>query len=222
MNADVRSVERSTRTLTARTHAPMPDPEKLLTHDPPRDRAVPRDPGPPGGVITLETAEEVMVVGDLHGNIPAFKQGAELAALDQQSRRGTSSSRSWSTGKLMYPDDGGDRSHQLVDLVAALKCQYPDRVHLILGNHELSELTGRIIGKDGEALNLHVPPGDRDGLRRARPTTIYEAYKSSSPPCRWPSARRTGCSSATRSPTRTTSTRSTSSSSRPTPGRPRR
>ena len=52
-----------------------------------------------------------------------------------------------------------DRSHRLVDLVSALKCQYPDRVHLILGNHELSELTGRIIGKDGQALNLRFRQG---------------------------------------------------------------
>ena len=52
------------------------------------------------------------------------------------------------------PDEGQvDRSHRLVDLVCALKCQYPNRVHVILGNHELSELTGRSISKKGFALN---------------------------------------------------------------------
>jgi hypothetical protein len=53
----------------------------------------------------------------------------------------------------MYPDDGGDRSHQLVDIVCALKCQYARRVHVILGNHELSEITGRAIAKGGTPLN---------------------------------------------------------------------
>jgi hypothetical protein len=75
----------------------------------------------------------------------------------------------------MYPDDKGDKSHQLVDLVCALKCQYPDRVHLILGNHELSELTGRVIGKNGVALNALF----RQGINTAygtRADAIYAAY----------------------------------------------
>ena len=63
-----------------------------------------------------------------------------------------------------------------MDLVAALKCQYPDRVHLILGNHELSELTGRIIAKDGKTLNMMF----RIGISTAYGSSaveIYEAYK---------------------------------------------
>ena len=79
-------------------------------------------------------------------------------------------------GKLMYPDDKGDRSHQLLDVVAALKCQYPDRVHLILGNHELSELTGRIIGKDGKTLNVLFRQGIKTAYGAAA-EEIYEAYK---------------------------------------------
>ena len=80
-------------------------------------------------------------------------------------------------GNRFYPDDGGDKSHQLVDLVSALKCQYPERVHLILGNHELSELTGRVIGKNGRALNADF----RAGIETAygeRAGDIYDAYKA--------------------------------------------
>ena len=35
---------------------------------------------------------------------------------------------------------------------------------MILGNHELSELTGRSIGKDGEGLNAKFRRGRRHGL----------------------------------------------------------
>ncbi len=115
-------------------------------------------PGRSGGIITLDRADEVMVVGDLHGNLPAFKKVLAIAALDRHPRRHLVL-QELVHGPHSYPDDKGDRSHQLVDLVAALKCQYPDRVHLILGNHELSELTGRSIGKDGEGLNAKFRRG---------------------------------------------------------------
>jgi hypothetical protein len=78
---------------------------------------------------------------------------------------------------LMYPDEKGERSHQLLDVVAALKCQYPERVHLILGNHELSELTGRVIGKDGETLNAKFMQGIITAYG-ASAVEIFDAYKS--------------------------------------------
>ncbi len=59
----------------------------------------------------------------------------------------------------------------------ALKCQHPDRVHLILGNHELSELTGRIISKHGEVLNETF----RQGISTAygvRADAVYDAYQA--------------------------------------------
>ncbi len=123
-------------------------------------------------------------------------------------------------GPLMYPDDKGDRSHQLLDVFAALKCQYPDRVHMILGNHELSELTGRSIGKDGEGLNAKFRRGI-DTAYGASAGDIHESTRPCSRPSRWRSGRRIASTSATRSPTRATSTRSTSSCSRPTRGRTR-
>jgi hypothetical protein len=153
----------------------MPDPEKLLNlvH---RAAALFRTtPGRRGGVVTLDSADEVMVVGDLHGNIPAFRAVLQTAALARHPRRHLVL-QELVHGRWYYPDDGGDKSHQLVDLTSALKCQFPDRVHLILGNHELSELTGRVIGKDGMTLNAQF----RVGITTAYSThaeRIYDAYR---------------------------------------------
>jgi hypothetical protein len=132
----------------------MPDPEKILTTVRRATALCRTTPGRVGGLISLDaaTVDDVMVVGDLHGNIPAFQKVLQVAALAQNPRRHLVL-QELVHGPRMYPDDGGDRSHQLVDLFSALKCQYADRVHLILGNHELSELTGRSIGKNGVALN---------------------------------------------------------------------
>jgi hypothetical protein len=152
----------------------MPDPQKILATVRKATALMRATPGRLGGVIAPDQAEDVMVVGDLHGNLPAFRSALAVAALHQHP------GRHLVLQELVheinkYDEDVPDRSHRLVDLVAALKCQYPDRVHLILGNHELSELTGRIIGKDGQALNLRF----RMGLERAygaRTNEVYQAY----------------------------------------------
>ena len=116
-----------------------------------------------------------MVVGDLHGNLPAFRQVLISADLANHPRRHLVL-QELVHGNKHYLDDQGDKSHQLVDIVCALKCQFPQRVHLILGNHELSELTGRIIGKDGKALNMKFRQGIITAYGPAA-DEIYESYK---------------------------------------------
>src|SRR5262249_6475961 len=118
---------------------------------------------------------DIIVVGDLHDNFPAFKKVLMLAALEHHPGRHLVL-QELIHGKRMYPNDGGDCSHQLLDVFTALKCQYPDRVHLILGNHELAELTGRVICKDGEPLNEKF----RAGITTAYGSSageVFEAYK---------------------------------------------
>ena len=154
----------------------MPDPMKILTAVRRATALIRATRGRSGGIITLDTAVEVMVVGDLHGNISAFKEILALAALDRQPGRHLVL-QELIHGPLTYPDDKGDRSHQLLDVFTALKCVYPDRVHHILGNHELSELTGRSIGKDGEGLNAKF----RRGVETAYGSLagdIHESYKA--------------------------------------------
>jgi hypothetical protein len=131
----------------------MPDASKILTTIR-RAALLFRDtPGRAGSVIVLpDSVDDVLVVGDLHGNVPTFRQIYATAALASHPHRHLVL-QELVHGPFTYPDDAGDRSHQLVDLVAALKCQYPERVHVILGNHELSELTGRSIAKNGVMLN---------------------------------------------------------------------
>ncbi len=155
----------------------MPDPEKILATVARATTLFRETPGRSGGVVTLDPAKvtEVMVVGDLHGNTPAFRRLLGIAALDRNPGR-TLVLQELIHGPRMYPEDRGDKSHQLVDLVCALKCQFPDRVHLILGNHELSELTGRAIAKNGVALNALF----RQGIETAygeHGAAVYAAYQ---------------------------------------------
>jgi Calcineurin-like phosphoesterase len=154
----------------------MPDPRKVLTTIRRATELMRSTPGRAGGIVTLQNAADVLVLGDLHGNLPGFTKVLALAALDRHRDRHLVL-QELIHGPYMYPDAAGDRSHQLVDLVAALKCQYAERVHLILGNHELSELTGRSIGKEGEELNAKFRRGI-DKAYGASAGEVYDAYKA--------------------------------------------
>jgi hypothetical protein len=99
-------------------------------------------------VVQLDdVADDLVVAGDLHGNLAHFQCLLDRARLDRNPRRHLVL-QELVHGDSHYPN-GGCKSHQLIDLVSALKCQYPDRVHLMLGNHELSEVLQRPILKGG-------------------------------------------------------------------------
>ena len=153
----------------------MPDPAKVLATIRQAARIFREAPGRNGSEMLLADAEDVIVVGDLHGNIPALVKVLEYAKLDQHKKRHLVL-QELIHGPRMYPDDGGDKSHQLVDLVCALKGQYARRVHVILGNHELSEITGRAIAKNGIPLNALYHIGAKTAFGDAA-EEICEAYR---------------------------------------------
>jgi hypothetical protein len=152
----------------------MPDPQKMLATLRRATYLLKQTPGRIGSVDHLDQADEVLVVGDLHGHIENFARIFKLAALDRNPRRHLVLQELVHDPRV-DPDSDIDRSHRLVDLVAALKCQHPNQVHLILGNHELSELTGRSISKNGVYLNVLF----RKGISAAygeHADDIYQAY----------------------------------------------
>jgi hypothetical protein len=129
----------------------MPDPERLLATLRQAVRACRATPGRRGRLLHLADADEVLVSGDLHGNLENFRRLLNLADLRSHPRRHFVL-QELIHGSLQY-STGGDKSHQLLDVAAALKCQYPERVHLLPGNHELAQWTGRRIDKNDRSLN---------------------------------------------------------------------
>ncbi len=123
----------------------MPDPQKLLTTLRQAITLFRATPGRTGRFTRLPAGVEVMVVGDLHGNVENFRLALKAANLGQHPERHLVL-QEVVHGPFQYPQ-GGDKSHQLLDLVAALKCQFPARVHFLLGNHELAQWQNQRIGK---------------------------------------------------------------------------
>ncbi len=112
-------------------------------------------PGRQGSVVELsaEMADDVMITGDLHGHRRNFNLIKKIAKLDRRPRRHLILQEVCHGGP-MYPQNGGCMSHTLLEDVAKLKNEYPERVHFLLGNHELAELTDYPIQKNKQMLNL--------------------------------------------------------------------
>lgn len=114
-----------------------------------------RKPGRQGSTVLLapESADEVMVTGDVHGNRRNFNRLRKIAALDEHPRRHLVFQEVCHGGPC-YPQNGGCMSHTILEDIAELVVRHPGRVHLILGNHELAELTDFPIRKNNQLLNL--------------------------------------------------------------------
>ena len=154
----------------------MPDAAKVLSTVRRAIDLTRQTPGRAGGLITLgPEAADVLVVGDLHGNVPALRQILQIADLAKNPHRHLIL-QELIHGPRHYLEEGGDKSHQLLDVVCALKCQFPDRLHLILGNHELSELTHRPISKGGVPLNALFRRGVLTAYG-AQADEVYQTYR---------------------------------------------
>jgi hypothetical protein len=151
----------------------MPDPQRLLTTLRHAAGAFRSTPGRRGHVVALSDCDEVLVTGDMHGHLENFRSALKRADLGGRPRRHLVL-QEVIHGPFRYPA-GGDKSHQLLDLVAALKAQYPRQVHFLLGNHELSQWTERRVEKDDEELNALFRQGVQSAYG-ARAGEIYEAY----------------------------------------------
>lgn len=148
----------------------MPAPDRILAT---LRRAIQcfRDtPGRRGRVVALGDVAEVFVSGDLHGNLENFRQFLTRADLARHPRRHFVL-QEVIHGPYHYPT-GGDKSHQLIDLMAALKCQFPRQVHFLLGNHELAQQTERRVSKGDFDLNQSF----REGVGTAYGSHAPEVY----------------------------------------------
>ncbi len=108
-----------------------------------------------GNMIDIgpHSGDNVMVTGDLHGHRRNFNLIRRIAALETLPRRHLVLQEVCHGGPT-YPQNGGCMSHAILEDVARLKVQYPDRVHFLLGNHELAEMTDYPIQKNRQMLNV--------------------------------------------------------------------
>lgn len=107
------------------------------------------DPYRQGAIIRLPGYGQVVMTGDLHGNKKNYEKLQHYAMLDRVSARHVI------LHELVHAELNTrelDQSHELSFLAAKYKCEFPEQVHFLQSNHELAQLTGYPIAKNGRAV----------------------------------------------------------------------
>lgn len=112
-----------------------------------------------GNLLLLgpQNAGEVLLTGDLHGNEVNFAAILRKAEIEKYPHRHLIFQEICHGGP-QFPD-GGCCSHRMLTQVAEMKVRYPERVHHIMSNHELAELTRYPIQKNRQLLNFSFALG---------------------------------------------------------------
>jgi len=102
-----------------------------------------------GSVIDLPDKGDLLITGDLHDHGPNFLKAVKLAKLH------ASPDRHLILHELVHGPhrvNGRDMSVRLLARAAALKLDYPEQVHVLQSNHELAQMLGEGILKDGASV----------------------------------------------------------------------
>ena len=97
-----------------------------------------RDPKRQGNVIEMLPRGEILVTGDLHGCRENFDRVVKFAALDHHPHRHLVLHELVHGGPR--DDQGGDLSFTLLEDAVQLKIEFPERVHILLANHDVAEV----------------------------------------------------------------------------------
>lgn len=122
--------------------------------------------------LSAENAARIVIGGDIHGRAALLESLVALAQLEASTKHHLILQEICHGGPT-YPD-GGCRSHQVLQRAAELIGRFPGQVHLLLSNHELSELTEFPICKGRKLLNLCF----RAGFRSAFGPRHEEVYRA--------------------------------------------
>ncbi|MCW5757605.1 MAG: metallophosphoesterase [Phycisphaeraceae bacterium] len=119
-----------------------------------------------GSIDWTEAPGVLIATGDIHDNPLHLSRVIEAAGLHGDVEATPESERSHLTlHELIHGEHlmgGMDFSYRALVRVAALKAAYPEHVHVLLANHELAQIIGSGIIKDG----VRVVEAFNDGVER--------------------------------------------------------
>lgn len=103
-----------------------------------------------GNVIELSEPGRVVMSGDLHGNQLNFHRLVKVAQLEKNPHNHLILHELVHCPEHPEPDQC--HSYELVVLAAQLKIQFPNQVHILLGNHDMSQITRDEVVKAGKPM----------------------------------------------------------------------
>ena len=105
-----------------------------------------------GNLICLPPHGSVVITGDIHGHCLNFKRIVTFADLEHKHDRHVILQEIIHGG----PEDkqGGCLSYKLLFDAATYKVRFPDRVHIIMGNHDTAFINNSEVMKNGKEMNV--------------------------------------------------------------------
>jgi hypothetical protein len=130
-----------------------------------------------GATETLGAEGHVLMTGDLHDHRKNYRRFLKLAELDN------SIDNHLIIHEVIHGKNvikGCDTSVLMLAREAALKIKYPEQVHIMLSNHELAQVNGEAVLRDGEPMSVmfheavdRIYKDDAEHVRDAMTRFVY-------------------------------------------------
>ncbi len=104
-----------------------------------------------GNLIHLPADVRLIATGDIHGHRRNFERIVAFADLANNTNRHVLLQEIIHGGPK--DEQGGCLSYKLLFDIVRYKLNFPDRVHIIMGNHDISFINNNKVMKDGEEMN---------------------------------------------------------------------
>jgi len=108
------------------------------------------DPCRHGNVISLEGPGKVIMTGDLHAHERNYEKLVHFAELENNPDTHLIVQEIIHGNEPECPDQC--HSYRMMAKIADLKCWYPRQVHILMGNHEMSQVSREEILKNGQPM----------------------------------------------------------------------
>jgi len=105
-----------------------------------------------GNLVRLPSHGSVIITGDLHGHRRNFERIVALANLGQNKNTHVILQEIIHGGP--EDEEGGCLSYRLLFDAVAYKVKFPDRVHIIMGNHDTAFISNTDVMKNGKEMNV--------------------------------------------------------------------
>jgi len=97
-----------------------------------------------GPIVQLPARGRLLIAGDLHDHLDHWYRILHLARLEETTEHHVVLQELIHGDRLL---NGMDFSYRMLARVAEVVLAHPDQVHVVLGNHELAQLTRRAVSK---------------------------------------------------------------------------
>lgn len=133
------------------------------------------DPLLNGSLLVFPNYGQLVMTGDLHGNERNF------AKLQRFCDLGSYAVRHVVLHEIIHNDldtlEAKDESHELLLATARWKIEFPEQVHFLLSNHELAQITGNEISKNGRIVTLAFEEAVRQRYGAAARDVLAAMYE---------------------------------------------